>query len=435
VWHAAVSSWDGAAVQPDFRRFRAGQTISQLGSSFTQFATPLLVYKLTHSAVNLGVATAAEFLPYLLFGLVIGAPGAPQGAGLMMDRLERKRMMIDLARGGVIAAIPILAAAGRLQVWEVYAVGFASSTLTIFFEAGQFAAIPSLVGDVDRISANGNIQATYSAAAVLGPLLAGLLITIAPVQELFWVDAASFAVSALALATVRAGFNAPGRSAERTTVRRDIAEGLRYVLGHPVLRNISLMMAMINFVVITPQTQLVLFAKQRLAASDARVGFLFSAGSLGIVVMGLVAGRLRRRLRFAPAALGSLMLMGAVTVVFAFLRLYWAALAAWAVASGVGIFFNINTVSLRQRLVPNHLLGRVISIAGVLAWSAIPLGSLLGGWLIHATRNVAGVYAGIGVVEVLIAGAFLLFSPLGHAEDELPSPGTATRSGAEPNAP
>jgi len=94
-------------------------------------------------------------------------------------------------------------------VWEVYAVGFTSSTLTIFFEAGQFAAIPSLVGDVDLISANGKIQATYSAAAVLGPLLAGLLITIAPVQELFWVDASSFAVSALALATVRAGFNAP----------------------------------------------------------------------------------------------------------------------------------------------------------------------------------------------------------------------------------
>jgi MFS family permease len=195
------------------------------------------------------------------------------------------------------------------------------------------------------------------------------------------------------------------------------------------------MMALINFVVVTPQTQLVLFAKQRLAASDARVGFLFSAGSLGVVVMGLAAGRLRRRLRFAPAALGSLMLMGAVTVVFAFLRLYWAALVAWAVASGVGIFFNINTVSLRQRLVPNHLLGRVISIAGVLAWSAIPLGSLLGGWLIHATHNVAAVYAGTGVVEFLIAGAFLLFSPLGHAEDELPSPGTATRSGAEPSGP
>jgi hypothetical protein len=108
VWHAAVSSWDGAAVQPDFRRFRAGQTISQLGSSFTQFATPLLVYKLTHSAVNLGVATAAEFLPYLLFGLVIGAPGAPQGAGLMMDRLERKRMMIDLARAASSPPSPSL---------------------------------------------------------------------------------------------------------------------------------------------------------------------------------------------------------------------------------------------------------------------------------------------------------------------------------------
>src|ERR1700736_4374677 len=123
----------------DFRRFWAGQTISQLGSSFTLFATPLLVYKLTPSAVNLGVATAAEFLPYLLFGLVIGA---------WVDRLDRKRMMIvvDLARGAVIAAIPLVAAAGHLQVGEVYAVGFVSSTLTIFFEAGQFAAIPSLVG-------------------------------------------------------------------------------------------------------------------------------------------------------------------------------------------------------------------------------------------------------------------------------------------------
>src|SRR5882672_10525795 len=122
---------------PDFRRFWAGQTVSQLGSSFTQFATPLLVYKLTHSAVNLGLATAASFLPYLLFGLAIGA---------WVDRVDRKRMMIlvDLARGAVVAAIPVLAARGRLQVEEVYAVGFLSSTLTIFFEAGEFAAALTL---------------------------------------------------------------------------------------------------------------------------------------------------------------------------------------------------------------------------------------------------------------------------------------------------
>src|SRR5207253_8440241 len=114
-------------LSPDFWKFWAGQTISQLGSSFTMFATPLLIFKLTHSAVNLGVAMAANFVPYLLFGLVIGA---------WVDRLDRKRMMIavDLARGAVIALIPLLSTLGVLHVWHVYLVGFVSSTLTIFFE-------------------------------------------------------------------------------------------------------------------------------------------------------------------------------------------------------------------------------------------------------------------------------------------------------------
>jgi MFS family permease len=187
-----------------------------------------------------------------------------------------------------------------------------------------------------------------------------------------------------------------------------------------VLRNISLMMAMINVVSVTTTTQLVLFSKQRLGASDTRVGLLYSAGSLGIVVMGLAAGRLRKRLKFAAAALGSLLLMGGLTIVLAVNREYWAAVVLWALVSGFGIFFNINSMSLRQSVVPTHLLGRIFSIAGVLAWSAIPLGSLLGGWLIHATHRVDLVYAGTGVLDCLIAGSFLAFSPLGHVEDYLP---------------
>lgn len=397
----------------DFKRFWAGQTISQLGSSFTLFATPLLVYKLTHSALNLGIATAAEFVPYLLFGLVIGA---------WVDRLDRKRLMIivDLSRGLVISVIPVLAAVGHLSVWEVYGVGFTSSTLTIFFEAGSFAAIPSLVGEGDLIAANGRIQASYSAAAVLGPLLAGAMIAVVPIQGLFLVDAASFLVSAAALAWVRGSFNSTSRSGEPRSIRRDVVEGLRYVFRHPVLRNISAMMAMFNLVAATTTTQLVLFSKARLAASDSQVGFLFSAGSLGIVVLGLIAGRVRKKLKFAPAALGGLVLIGVLTVAFALNREYWVAVPLWGLSQGLGIFFNINTMSLRQSIVPNHLLGRIASIAGVLAWSAIPLGALAGGYLIHVTGKVAYIYAAIGGVECLVALTFLLFSPLGHAEDYLP---------------
>lgn len=404
-----------AAIGSDFKRFWAGQTISQLGSSFTQFATPLLVFKLTHSAVNLGIATAATFVPYLLFGLVIGA---------WVDRVNRKRMMIlvDFGRAAVIAVIPLLAFLGSVEVWQVYAVGFATSVLTIFFEAGEFAAIPSLVTTDDLVGANGKIQASYSAAQVLGPLLAGVLLAVVAVEEVFLVDAASFLVSAIALSLVRRSFNVaePEASGPRTSIRQDVVEGLRYVIRHPVLRNISMMMALFNFVSITQATQLVLFSKERLAASDTEVGLLYSAGSLGVVVLGLLAGRLRRRLKFGPAALGSLALYGVMTVALGADRVFWLALVLWGVASGVGIFFNINTGSLRQAIVPNALLGRVMSIAGFLAWGAIPLGSVLGGYVVRWTGSVAWVYVGIGILECLIAGWFFFLSPLGHAEDHLP---------------
>jgi hypothetical protein len=251
---------------------------------------------------------------------------------------------------------------------------------------------------------------------VAGPLLAGLMLAVVRIETVFLVDAASFIVSGYSLWLVGASFNRDREHRERRTIRSDVAEGLRYVLRHPVLRNISAMMALFNFVDATTFTQLVLFSKVRLHASDAKVGFLFSAGSAGVVLLGLLAGRIRRKLSFGPAALGSLLVIGWLTVGFAFNRMYWVALVLWALAQGLGIFFNINTGSLRQAIVPNHLLGRIISIAGVLAWSAIPLGGLLGGFVIKWTGNVALVYGVIGVMLSGIAVWFFFLSPLGHAE-------------------
>jgi hypothetical protein len=110
------------------------------------------------------------------------------------------------------------------------------------------------------------------------------------------------------------------------------------------------------------------------------------------------------------------MLMGGLIIVFAGMRWYWIALPIWAAQSGLGILFNINTGSLRQAIVPNHLLSRVLTIAGVLAWSAIPLGALAGGWAISATNNVALVYGVIGLATIGIAVFFRLFTALGDAQ-------------------
>jgi MFS family permease len=397
-------------VSRDFWKFWVGQTLSNLGSSFTQWAVPLLVFKLTHSAVNLGIATAATFLPYLLFGLLLGA---------WMDRVDRKRAMIalDLLNALVILSIPIVAQFGDLNVWLIYAVTFIQSTIFIAFSAGEFAAIPSLVSTDDLVTANGRIQASYSAAQVAGPLLAGALISFLPLVWVMAFDAGSFALSALSLALIRGSFNVKiEKPREATTILQDVREGLRYVLAHPVLRNISLMMALINFVTATTWAQLVLFATDRLDAGAREIGMLFAAGSAGVVVTGLLAGRLRKRFSFTALAMTSLMLMGACTIVFAGMRWYWIALPVWAAQSGLGILFNINTGSLRQAIVPNHLLSRILSIAGVLAWSAIPAGALVGGWVISATDNVALVYGVIGVLTICIAAFFRFFTALGDAQ-------------------
>ncbi len=393
----------------DFWKFLAGEIISNVGSSFTLFVLPLLVFKLTGSALNLALVTVAEFLPYLLFGLVIGAA---------VDRVDRKRLMVfaNITQALVISSIPLLAALDLLSVWWIYVVGFASSTLWICFDTAEFAAMPSLVNKDDLVTANGRIQAGYSAATVVGPALAGLLVALVPIETILLLDALSFLVSALTLALIPISFNVGVEERQEPgNIRREVAEGLRYVISHPVLRNVCLMMALVNCVGYTVYAQLVLFAKERLGASDTQVGLLYAAGSVGMIVLALAANFLRRRLSFSKVALGTIMLGGILIVFLASTRWYWVALLLWASIWGLVILFQINTNSLWQAIVPGRLLGRVQSVVNVLSWSAIPLGTFAGGLVIEQTQNVAVVYGAIGVL-IFVAAIVFSFTALGHAE-------------------
>ncbi|MDQ1468469.1 MAG: hypothetical protein QOH10_2884 [Actinomycetota bacterium] len=409
----------------DFWFYFSGQVVSQLGSAFTAFALPLLVFRLTHSPTNLAFTMVANFLPYLLFGLFLGA---------VVDRVDRKRMMVgvDLARGAVIAVLPVLFLAGVLRVEYVYAVAFVQSCFGILFDAGEFAAIPSLVGTDDLVTANGRIMAANQGGQVLGPVLAGALVATMAPAELLFVDAASFALSAVTLAAISRSFNrvdGPQRLADGEPMFaglvRDVREGLAFVWRHPVLRAISIMMAMINFVGASAYTQIVLFGKTTLQLSDARVGWLFAAGSAGVVVIGLAAGWFRRRLTFPVVALGALIVSGLTLTAMAYARWYPLVLLLWAASNGFGLLLNINTGALRQAIVPNELLGRIISIASVLAWSAIPLGALAGALFINVTGDVVTLYAGIGILTAVIAGGFA-FSPIRDGERYLAAAKAAT---------
>ena len=385
----------------DFRLFWVGQTISEFGSSFTLFALPLLVFKLTGSAVDLAIATAAGFLPYLLFGLVLGAWG---------DRLDRKRLMVaaDLARGAVIATIPLLAHFDALHVWWIYGANFVITTFDIAFSAGAFAVVPSLVARDALVDANGRLLATAQAAQVAGPIAAGALMGFGiSTATVLYADTASFLLSAIAIAAIATPLSADRDAGPRTTtIRAEIVEGLRYVFGHPLLRNLALLSGLLNFTIATQWSQLVFFAKEHLHATDAEVGLLWAAGSAGVIVFAVGASRLSRLVGISRAVLGSVGLGGVVIIVFAVNPWYALALPLWALRIGLGQFMGVNITSLRQMITPRNMLSRVGTVAQVIAWSTIPAGALVGGWAIDATGDVSLVYAAVGSITLLLAVVF-----------------------------
>lgn len=397
----------------DFWAFWTGQGISTLGSSFSGFAVPLLIFQLTGSAVNLSLSMAISYLPSITIGLLVGA---------WVDRMNRKAVMVvlNVLFAVSVSSIPLAAFTGHLSVLWIYGVQLANAVMRLFFTSASMAAIPSLVERDRLVVANGRIQASYSAMTVIGPILAGGLAAFVPLPSLLLVDALSYLVGACALLLVRRSFNLHDeRPVAAQTVRGDVMEGLRFVLGHPVLRNISIMMALVNFFSMIVPAQLVFFAKNHLHAANTEVGILFAANAVGVFVLSLMAGPLRRHWPFSRIALGLLEIQGVVTIILAQVHIFWLALPLLALWQGLSTLFSINTTSLRQILTPNRLLGRVVMVAGVFGSIAIPLGTLAGGYAIQQTGHIAWVFSAAGIAIFAIPIVFS-FTALGHAEQYIP---------------
>jgi MFS family permease len=179
------------------------------------------------------------------------------------------------------------------------------------------------------------------------------------------------------------------------------------------------MMAIVNFVSLTVMAELVFYAKEQLHATNAQVGLLFSANAAGVVLLSLLAGPLRKRMRFSRVALGALQLQGIIAICLAYLHAFWPALVLLAIFQGLGTLFSINTTSLRQAVTPHHMLGRVVTTAGVIGGSVIPVGTMLGGLAIQHTGSITLVFTAIGVLVFLIPTIFS-FTELRHAEAYIP---------------
>ena len=386
----------------DYWRLWWANTISSTGDGAFVAALPLLAVTITRDPRLVAVVTAATFLPWLLLSLPAGA---------VVDRYDRAALMwrAQAVQAAVVAVVAILIVAHRADI-EVLAVGglLLGSAEVIFSNAAQ-SVLPALVPPDLLPKANGSQQVSLTVGeSFLGPPVGSLLFAAAAALP-FGLDAASFAGSAALLAGLPRT-NGTREDTKRPTIRAQIAEGLRWLAGHRLLRLVAVLLGIYNIANQMGQAILVLLATQVLHISTRGYGLLLAASAVGSVVGGLVNPVLTRRLGLLPS-----LILPAVTTAAAFVGLGLApdpaVAAAWLAVQGFSVtMWNVVTVSLRQRIVPGHLLGRVNSVYRMLGWGLMPVGALAGGFVAHAAGLRAPyVVAGLlCLLSVLAALPFLL---------------------------
>ena len=389
--------------------------MSRLGSQVSNLALPLVAVLVLHaSAFRVALLGTVELLPFLLFALP---------TGVWVDRMARRPVLIvaDMLRAVALASIPIAAVAGALTIWQLYAVGFVVGTLTVFFDVAYQSYLPVLVGREHLVEGNAKLELSNSGAQVAGPGLAGVLIGAITAPYAIAVDAASFAVSALFVGSIRAREPVPERVEERNMVR-EIAEGLRYLLRDPLWRAFAAFVASSNFGASILYSIYIVFAVRRLHLSPGEIGLVFSLGNLGWLAGALIVRHVGIRFGAGPTMIACGFLIGApnflVPLASPSVAIPFLVTAQIVLALG-GVVFNVTGISLVQRLTPDRILGRLNASRRWIVWGIQPLGALVGGVLATRFGLRAALFTGASIMT--LAAVFLLAKPIRTLRDE-PAP-------------
>ncbi len=402
---------DQSPLGANFWRLWSASAASNLADGVFRVALPLLALTITRSPSAVAGVTFAARLPWLLFALQAGA---------LADRLDRRRTMaaVNLTRAATIGGLAALVGADMVTLPILFAVAFGLGVLETLFDTAAQSIMPTVVDQSQLPKANGRLGAIeLSMNQFVGPPLGGVIAGVA-LTWAFIGSGAAYVVAAVTLMVLTGSYR-PVRSGSRTRLRADIAEGLRYLWANRLLRTLAILVGGMNFVSSAVEALLPVYAVAPgpLGLSEAGFGLLWATVGVGSLIGSVVADRVsksvgRRRLlvlnvAFAglfPAALAATSSVVVIGVAFA--------------AVGVlGMIWNVITVSLRQAIVPDHMLGRINAGYRLMAWGSMPAGAAaagLGAELIGAR----GVFAALGGL------AFLLVIPmLGITEETIEEAG------------
>jgi MFS family permease len=421
-----------------FQKVWTASAISLTGDGLVLSALPLLIATTTSSAALIAGLEVARGLPWLLFGLL---------GGVVADRLDRRRVMalVDSLRCVAVGLLAVAAWHHDASVGLIWLVAFLLGSGEVFFDNAAQSILPSLV-DVDQIErANARFSVTENVARDLAGPAVGAFLFARAASLPFALDSASFLAASLIVFTLSGTYRARGggqprvrpetrrardqerarRRREEPSIRADLQEGWRFLHGHDLLRSLLVLGCAYNFLVVGAEAINVVFVLRVLHSSKSAYGLILTSAAIGGIGAGLIADRVIKR--FGPGGtlltvfpMASIAGLAAGTtnnvVVFA---------VAMAIALGCGTFANIVTISLRQTLVPDALLGRVNSLFRVGFATAAPLGALAAGQLadlisLRTPLIVMGV--GCGLLAVA-AGPLVNNAAIEHARAQARSEG------------
>lgn len=370
-----------------FHRFWAGGMSSNLADGIMLTALPMLAVTLTHDPLAVAALTAARYLPWLLLGLF---------AGVLADRVDRVRMMVaaNLARAAVILALAVLIAAGQATMTLLYVVMFAVMSCEIAYDVAARALLPSLArGAVDR--ANGRLVSGREVAQeFVGAPLGGFLFAVAAFLPLA-VNAGAWVLGALVLLGLPLASRGPGARKARSPepppcdrrrpvlgpVLSDLVEGLRFVWRDVPLRALMLFVAVANFGAGSLAGVFVLLVRNHFGVPEPLFGVFLSVAAVGAITGAALAARAGERFgRFAVMVTGFLGQAG-MCLVFVLAPNAWVAALAWSALAGTSTLAGVLSAGVVQMVVPEHLMGRVLTVEKMLSFSLLPLGTLAGGLL------------------------------------------------------
>lgn len=402
----------GLWSNPDFVKLWLGQTVSQFGSGITGIALPLTaVLILAATPAQMGILGALDGVSVLVIGLL---------AGVWVDRVRRRPLLIatDLGRAFVLGTVPLAALLGVLGIGHLYIVAALAGMLTVIFTVAHSAYLPSLIPQESLVEANSKLAMSDALAEISGPAVAGSLVQLisAPFALLF--DALSFLFSACCLGLIRTPEPSLPAIEKRKSIWSDLVEGLRLVIKNPLLRALAGSAGVFSLFGNFIGALYALYVIRQVGAPPIFLGLLVATGGVSAFVGAIMAERVVLRFGlgrtvgmglFMYGATGLLVPLAGGSVTLALSLLFLSQLLGDA---SVSIYF-IAEVSLRQSIVPANVLGRTNAGIQFLSQGVAPLGALLAGIL--GTLIGLRLTILIGVLGVMLAGTWLLLSPVRKA--------------------